>query len=100
MLISFIVCNIVEEILNAEHIGHAKNIALNLHMAPLPEYRGCNQFSFAIADNKKEFGTTIHKMDTGIDHGNILFEKRFPIQMNVGLTNYINLHLTIQLIYL
>lgn len=67
------------EILTHQHIQKARKIALNLHMAPLPEYRGCNQFSFAIADDKKEFGTTIHQMDTGIDHGDILFERRFPI---------------------
>lgn len=70
------------EILHKQHIAKARKIALNLHMAPLPEYRGCNQFSFALADNKKEFGTTIHQIDTGIDHGDILFERRFPIPEN------------------
>lgn len=70
------------QILKQEDIAKAKQIALNLHMAPLPEYRGCNQFSFAIIDGKKEFGTTIHQMDARIDHGDILFEKRFPIPEN------------------
>lgn len=67
------------ELLKAEDIAHAQKLAVNLHMAPLPEYRGCNQFSYAIIDGKKEFGTTIHLMDPRIDHGDILFEKRFPI---------------------
>jgi methionyl-tRNA formyltransferase len=49
-------------------------------MAPLPEYRGCNQFSFAIIDDVKEFGTTLHVMTSGIDSGDLLFENRFPIQ--------------------
>ena len=66
-------------ILKQEHIDKARGIALNLHMAPLPEYRGCNQFSFAIVDGKKEFGTTIHQIDDGIDHGDILFERRFAV---------------------
>lgn len=66
-------------ILKQQHIAKAKQIAVNLHMAPLPEYRGSNQFSFAILDNKKEFGTTIHQIDTRIDHGDILFQKRFMI---------------------
>ncbi len=70
------------EILKVHHIQKAKKVALNLHMAPLPEYRGCNQFSFAIVDNKKEFGTTIHQMDAGIDHGDIVFERRFDIPEN------------------
>ena len=67
------------QILKAEHIEKAAHIAANLHMAPLPEYRGSNQFSFAIIDGKEEFGTTIHKMDVRIDHGDILFQKRFRI---------------------
>ncbi|MEI8279762.1 MAG: formyltransferase family protein [Bacteroidota bacterium] len=67
------------EILKPVHIQKAKQVAVNLHMAPLPEYRGCNQFSFAIIDGNKEFGTTIHQIDHRIDHGDILFQKRFPI---------------------
>ncbi|MEZ5047060.1 MAG: formyltransferase family protein [Chitinophagaceae bacterium] len=69
------------EILKPEHISRAQT-AFNLHMAPLPEYRGCNQFSFALLDQKKEFGTTIHIMDTQIDHGDIVAEKRFSIPEN------------------
>lgn len=67
------------ELLKAEHIRKAKTIAVNLHLAPLPEYRGCNQFSFAIIDEAKEFGATIHQIDTRIDHGDVLFEHRFSI---------------------
>jgi methionyl-tRNA formyltransferase len=67
------------KILTATQISKAKQIAVNLHMAPLPEYRGSNQFSYAIIDDMGEFGTTIHQIDTRIDHGDILFEKRFPI---------------------
>src|SRR5580658_5463212 len=65
------------ELLKKEHIDKAGQVCVNLHMAPLPEYRGANQFSFAIIDDKKEFGTTIHCIDTRIDHGDILFQKRF-----------------------
>lgn len=70
------------QIIRQEHIDKATQAAVNLHMAPLPEYRGSNQFSFAIIENKKEFGTTIHLIDTRIDHGDILFQKRFPIPEN------------------
>ena len=67
------------QILKQKHIDCAKKLAINLHMAPIPEYRGCNQFSFAIIEQAKEFGTTLHVMETGIDSGDILFESRFPI---------------------
>lgn len=70
------------KLLKQEHIEKASTIAVNLHMAPLPEYRGANQFSFAIIDEKSEFGTTIHQIDSRIDHGDIMFQKRFPIPEN------------------
>lgn len=67
------------KILKQEQIDKASQVAVNLHMAPLPEYRGSNQFSFAIIDGKEEFGTTLHIMDSRIDHGDVLFQKRFAI---------------------
>jgi methionyl-tRNA formyltransferase len=70
------------KILKQGDIDKARQLAVNLHMAPLPEYRGSNQFSFAIIDQKKEFGTTLHVMDSRIDHGDILFQKRFAIPDN------------------
>ena len=38
---------------------------------------------FAIADQAKEFGTTLHRMSTKIDGGDILFERRFAIGPNI-----------------
>lgn len=73
-------------ILKAVHIDRAKKLALNLHMAPLPEYRGCNQFSFAIVDGRAIFGTTLHKIEEGIDSGDIIAESRFPVPENCFVT--------------
>ncbi len=67
------------QILKPEHISVAK-LAINYHMAPLPDYRGCNQFSFALYDEAEEFGTTVHRLEAGIDSGAIIDEIRFPIQ--------------------
>lgn len=75
------------KILKQKHIDTAQELAINLHMAPLPEYRGCNQFSFAIIDEIQEFGTTLHVLDAGIDSGDILFESRFPIGSNETVTS-------------
>ncbi|HRI27863.1 MAG TPA: formyltransferase family protein [Chitinophagales bacterium] len=74
-------------ILKQQHIDLAGQIAVNLHMAPLPEYRGCNQFSFAIVNNDSQFGVTLHQLEAGIDSGAILFEKRFPIPPNCWVTD-------------
>jgi len=71
-----------ERILTEQQLSKALELNVNLHMAPLPEYRGCNQFSWAILNDAKQFGTTLHVMDKRIDHGDILFEKRFSIPEN------------------
>jgi methionyl-tRNA formyltransferase len=83
--IDFIISVQHHEILKQQHINRAKVLAINLHMAPLPEYRGCNQFSFAIVDGKQEFGTTLHKLESGIDSGPIIAEKRFKISDNITI---------------
>lgn len=77
--IDFLISVQYHEILKQQHIDRAQKIAVNLHMAPLPEYRGCNQFSFAIVEGRAEFGTTLHRLEAGIDDGDIISEKRFPI---------------------
>lgn len=79
----FIISVQYHAILKQKHIDQAKTMALNLHMAPLPEYRGCNQFSFAIIDEKKVFGTTLHEMTLGIDDGDIIAERRFEISNDI-----------------
>ncbi len=70
-------------ILSPAQLAKASLAAYNLHMAPLPEYRGCNQFSMAILDGASTFGTTLHIMDTGIDHGDIVAELRFDIPNDI-----------------
>ena len=66
-------------ILTQAMITKAKILAVNLHMAPVPEYRGCNQFSFAIIDEANEFGTTLHRLEAKIDAGDVIAERRFRI---------------------
>ncbi|MGB0404245.1 MAG: formyltransferase family protein [Salibacteraceae bacterium] len=85
--IDFILSVQYDKILQANHISKATELAVNLHMAPLPEYRGCNQFSFAIIDEAEVFGTTLHRLEEGIDSGDILFEKRFPIPKECFVTD-------------
>ncbi|RCW86931.1 methionyl-tRNA formyltransferase [Halanaerobium sp. DL-01] len=71
------------KILKREILVLPKHESINLHMAPLPDYRGCNQFTFAIINQEKDFGTTLHIMDEGVDSGDILYEKRFEIDSNI-----------------
>ena len=77
--IDFLVSVQYHRILKEQHIAVANVMAINLHMAPLPEYRGCNQFSFALYNGENIFGTTLHRLEKGIDSGDIIFERRFQI---------------------
>lgn len=83
--LDYIVSVQYHQILKQEHLNKASKLAINLHMAPLPEYRGCNQFSYAIIDQKNYFGTTLHVMNEKIDSGDILAENRFEISSEIRL---------------
>ena len=79
------------EILKPKHLACVKEMAFNLHLAPLPEYRGCNQFTFAILNDDKEFGVSIHRLEEGIDSGDMIFEKRFKIPPNCFVDELVSL---------
>lgn len=53
--------------------------AINLHPAPLPEYRGCNSYSWAIENEDEYYGVSLHEIDTGIDTGRIIAQRFLPI---------------------
>lgn len=53
--------------------------ALNLHPGPLPTYAGLHTHQWAIRNNEKEFGVTLHWMEPGIDTGDIAFQKIFTL---------------------
>lgn len=52
---------------------------LNLHNGPLPKYRGVNPINWALKNNEKEHGVTIHSISTGIDDGPIYGQVKFSI---------------------
>lgn len=61
--------------------------AYNLHPGPLPEMAGLNVPSWAILLGHRTHGVTLHRMEPGIDEGDVAFEDRFPISHGAsGLT--------------
>ncbi len=52
---------------------------VNIHPSLLPYYRGPVPTAWAILNNESEFGITIHKVDTGIDTGDILVQSKYEI---------------------
>jgi methionyl-tRNA formyltransferase len=52
---------------------------INCHAGKLPFYRGRNILNWALINDEKEFGITVHFVDDGIDTGDIILQRVFPI---------------------
>jgi methionyl-tRNA formyltransferase len=52
---------------------------VNCHAGMLPFYRGRNILNWALINDEKEFGITVHFVDEGVDTGDIIDQKKFPI---------------------
>jgi methionyl-tRNA formyltransferase len=52
---------------------------INFHPAPLPAYKGCGGYNFAILDSLEEWACTAHYCDSSIDTGPIIDVHAFPI---------------------
>ena len=64
----------------------------NFHFSLLPKYRGCHTNFFQIFNGEKFSGVTLHKIDDGIDTGEIIDQLKFNIYRNTNaFTNYKNL---------
>ena len=51
----------------------------NIHFSNLPSYKGMYTSALPILNNEKEAGVTFHKIDAGIDTGEIIDQIIFPI---------------------
>jgi methionyl-tRNA formyltransferase len=52
---------------------------LNLHDSLLPKFTGFSPVLWALISGESEFGLTIHRMDDGLDTGDILIQHSLPI---------------------
>ena len=52
---------------------------INAHVSLLPKYRGAAPMQRAIMEGEKETGVTVMYMDVGLDTGDIITAKAFPI---------------------
>ena len=55
--------------------------AINLHMAPLPKYRGAHPENWASINGEKQMGYTVHYLVEEIDAGDIIAQKSVKILM-------------------
>jgi natural product biosynthesis luciferase-like monooxygenase protein len=54
--------------------------AVNFHDGPLPHYAGLNTPVWALIHGEAEHGITWHRITGGVDEGDVLLQRRFPIQ--------------------
>jgi methionyl-tRNA formyltransferase len=54
---------------------------INCHAGKLPFYRGRNILNWVLINNENEFGITVHFIDEGIDTGDILLQRTYPITL-------------------
>jgi len=57
-----------------------KRMWYNYHPAPLPKYKGLNNYSFPIYDKVKTFGVSLHIMTDEVDGGEVLKKINFKLR--------------------
>ena len=70
------------KILPKNVIDYPKHGCINVHGSLLPEYRGAAPMQRAIIDGKEVTGVTIMYMAEGLDTGDMLLKREFPIGEN------------------
>ena len=63
-----------DDVLSTTRLG-----ALNIHGALLPRYRGCNPTQWTIINQEYETGVTLHEIDSGLDTGPIIDQRKVQI---------------------
>lgn len=65
-----------KEIINFPRLGF-----INCHAGALPFYRGRNPLNWALINGESSFGITVHYVDEGIDTGDIIEQRLYPITL-------------------
>tara|TARA_B100001057_G_C22869145_1_gene957936 strand:+ start:3349 stop:4242 length:894 start_codon:yes stop_codon:yes gene_type:complete len=68
-----------DQIFKTKILSLPKLKTINCHAGKLPFYRGRNILNWALINDEKEFGITVHYVDEKIDTGDIILQKTFQI---------------------
>ena len=90
MLISILNRNNIEmiclagfmKILSKNFIKKFKGKILNIHPSLLPKYKGLNTHKRALNNNEKYSGCTVHFVNSRLDSGKIILQKKVKISKN------------------
>ena len=67
------------KILSNKFIKNFKGKILNIHPSLLPKYKGLNTHQRAISNNEKYSGCTVHFVNSRLDSGKIIVQKKVKI---------------------
>ena len=67
------------QIFKNEVINIPPNKTINCHAGKLPFYRGRNILNWALINDEKDFGVTVHYVDEGIDTGDLILQRIYSI---------------------
>ena len=56
-----------------------KSLFINVHYSPLPQYRGRANVNWALINQEPCAALSIHRLEPGLDAGNILFQQLIPV---------------------
>lgn len=67
------------QLLPATVVSAPRQMCINFHDGPLPEYAGLNTPVWGILRGETQWGVTWHCVDKGVDTGDVLLQRRFAI---------------------
>ncbi len=70
------------QIVGQEFIDLAPKGCINLHAGKLPQYRGSSPLNWALINGEKDITLSIIRVDRGVDTGDVLCERTFPISID------------------
>ena len=70
------------KILSKNFINKFKGRILNIHPSLLPKYKGLNTHKRTLNNNEKYSGCTVHFVNSRLDSGKIILQKKVKISKN------------------
>jgi len=70
------------KVLSKNFIKKFKGKILNIHPSLLPKYKGLNTYQRALDKNEKYSGCTVHFVNSRLDSGKIILQKKVKIIKN------------------
>ena len=70
------------KILSKDFIKRFKGKILNIHPSLLPKYKGLNTHKRVLSNNEKYSGCTVHTVNSKLDSGRIILQKKVKVSKN------------------